>query len=151
MRRIITRADDYASSRSANAAIAGLLRPDSLKRVHHGARSLSCRGRAAVGASQGHLFRLPYDAERGWDNVRWGPVAAKEQVPSLVDEAGYFYQDPFLFQDHPPCCRRSSWNAKPSDKLTAAGFSISYADSHICRSASYGLQEELDRWIEAKG
>lgn len=88
-----------------------------------------------------------------WDNVRWGPVAAKEQVPSLVDRAGYFYQDPILFQDHPPSLQEIIVECEAQlNKLTAAGFKISYADSHMLPERFIpGLQEELDRWIEAKG
>lgn len=26
-----------------------------------------------------------------WVDYRWGPITSKEKVPSLIDEAGYFY------------------------------------------------------------
>ena len=28
-----------------------------------------------------------------WSDYRWGPLASKERVPSLLDEAGYFYRN----------------------------------------------------------
>ncbi len=28
-----------------------------------------------------------------WGDYRWGPLASKERVPSLLDEAGYFYRN----------------------------------------------------------
>ena len=28
-----------------------------------------------------------------WENYKWGPVASKEKIPSLIDDHGYFYAD----------------------------------------------------------
>lgn len=154
MRRIITRADDYASSRSANAAIARSVDAGFIKNVSIMAPGPYLAEAAQLLAHRKDIcfgFHMTLNAE--WDNVRWGPVAAKEQVPSLVDRAGYFYQDPILFRDHPPSLQEIIVECEAQlDKLTAAGFKISYVDSHMLPERSIpGLQEELDRWIEAKG
>lgn len=154
MRRIITRADDYASSRSANAAIARTVEVGFIKNVSIMAPGPYLAEAAQLLAHRKDIcfgFHMTLNAE--WDNVRWGPVAAKEQVPSLVDRAGYFYQDPSLFQHHPPSLQEILIECEAQlDKLTAAGFNISYADSHMLPERFIpGLQEELDRWMEAKG
>lgn len=154
MKRIITRADDYASSRSANLAIAAAVEAGFIKNVSIMAPGPYLAEAAQLLAHRKDIcfgFHMTLNAE--WDHVRWGPVAAKEQVPSLVDQAGYFYQDPSLFQHHPPSLEEilSECDAQ-LDKLTSAGFSISYADSHMLPERFIpGLQEELDRWMEAKG
>ncbi|MGG4105492.1 polysaccharide deacetylase family protein [Paenibacillus lautus] len=154
MKRIITRADDYASSRSANLAITRTVESGFIKNVSIMAPGPYLTEAAQLLAHRKDIcfgFHMTLNAE--WDNVRWGPVAAKEQVPSLVDRAGYFYQDPILFQDHPPSLQEILVECEAQlDKLTTAGFNISYVDSHMLPERFIpGLQEELDRWIEAKG
>jgi chitin disaccharide deacetylase len=154
MRRIITRADDYASSRSANLAITRTVEAGFIKNVSIMAPGPYLTEAAQLLAHRKDIcfgFHMTLNAE--WDNVRWGPVAAKEQVPSLVDRAGYFYQDPTRFQDHSPSLQEILVECEAQlNKLTAAGFNISYVDSHMLPERFIpGLQEELDRWIEAKG
>lgn len=129
MRRIITRADDYASSRSANAAIARTADAGFIKNVSIMAPGPYLAEAAQLLAHRKDIcfgFHMTLNAE--WDQVRWGPVAAKEQVPSLVDRAGYFYQDPVLFREYPPSLQEIIAECEAQlDKLTAAGFNITYA------------------------
>jgi len=154
MKRIITRADDYASSHSANLAITAAVEAGFIKNVSIMAPGPYLAEAAQLLAHRKDIcfgFHMTLNAE--WDHVRWGPVTAKEQVPSLVDQAGYFYQHPSLFQHHPPSLEEILTECDAQlDKLTAAGFNISYADSHMLPERFIpGLQGELDHWMEAKG
>ncbi|MEK4115243.1 ChbG/HpnK family deacetylase [Paenibacillus sp. FSL W8-0919] len=154
MRRIITRADDLGSSRSANLAIARTVDAGFIKNVSVMAPGPYAAEAAELLAHRDDIcfgFHMTLNAE--WDHIRWGPVSAKEQVPSLVDPSGYFYQDPSMFKQSPPALEEIAAECSAQlDKLTALGFRITYADSHMLPERFVpGLQEELDRWIASKG
>ncbi|KIL38057.1 hypothetical protein SD70_28895 [Gordoniibacillus kamchatkensis] len=154
MKTLITRADDCASSRAANLAIARAADAGFIKNV-----SVMAAGRYVDEAAQllakrkDICFGMHMTLNAEWDNVRWGPVSLKAQVPSLVDKDGYFHQDPAWFTENRPAVEEiiAELNAQ-LDKLARAGFTISYVDSHM-RPERYveGLPQELDRWIAEKG
>jgi hypothetical protein len=66
-----------------------------------------------------------------WKHYRWGPVAPRDKVPSLLDREGY------LYRDNPPVIA----NAKPSEAETelraqierakAFGVRLSHLDTHM--------------------
>ncbi|GAB6928360.1 hypothetical protein JCM10914A_23430 [Paenibacillus sp. JCM 10914] len=154
MRSIITRADDLASSRSANEAIAKVVDAGFIRNVsimapgpylEEAAKLLSHREDICFG------FHMTLNAE--WDQMRWGPVTAKEQVPSLIDREGFFHQDPSWFVQHPPSVDEIIKECEAQlNRLMRVGFTITYADSHMLPERFMpGLQAELDRWIVAKG
>jgi predicted glycoside hydrolase/deacetylase ChbG (UPF0249 family) len=67
-----------------------------------------------------------------WKNYRWGPVAGREAVPSLVDGVGYFHQTTGAFA-------KSGYKIEEVEKeLTAqieralaSGLKITYIDPHM--------------------
>ncbi len=75
-----------------------------------------------------------------WENYKFGPVLPVSEVPSLVDQNGYFYKTRKDFKD----------NAKPSEikkELTAQiekaiqfGIQPTHLDSHMC---SVGVTPEI--------
>ncbi|SEP36227.1 hypothetical protein SAMN05444671_0353 [Flavobacterium sp. CF108] len=75
-----------------------------------------------------------------WENYKFGPVLPVSEVPSLVDQNGYFYKTRKDFKD----------NAKPSEikkELTAQiekalqfGIQSTHLDSHMC---SVGVTPEI--------
>jgi hypothetical protein len=154
MKTLLTRADDCGSSRAANQAICQALDAGFIKNVSimapgpyvdEAANMLSNRKDVCFG------LHITLNAE--WNKVRWGPVSPREQVPSLVDRDGYFYQDPVMFRQHMPSLEEiiQECNAQ-LDKLTKAGFTISYVDCHMFPERHVaGLQEKLDGWIAEKG
>ncbi|MGB0403039.1 MAG: polysaccharide deacetylase family protein [Salibacteraceae bacterium] len=66
-----------------------------------------------------------------WDTYRWGPIAGKDAVPSLVDEQGYFW----------PSTGQSAQNGNPADvateinaqlaKARAMGLNPTHIDAHM--------------------
>jgi hypothetical protein len=154
MKTLITRSDDCASSHAANQAILQAVDAGFIKNVSIMAAGPYVEEAANMLAERTDIcFGLHITLNAEWDKVRWGPVSPKEEVASLVDKNGYFYQDPVMFQEHPPSLEEiiKECNAQ-LDKLINAGFVISYVDSHMLPERYVtGLQEELDRWIAHKG
>lgn len=154
MKTVITRADDCGSSHAANHAITCAVDCGFVKNV-----SLLAPGAYVDEAAYllaGHeeiCFGVHLTLNSEWSRVRWGAVCAAGKVPSLLDEQGFFYQDPALFRAHTPRLEEIllEYDAQ-LDKLTRAGFAISYADSHMMPEQTVpGLQEVMDRWIARKG
>jgi hypothetical protein len=154
MKTILTRSDDYASSHAANHAIVRAVNSGFIKNVSIMAAGPYVEEAAMLLSERNDIcFGLHITLNAEWDRVRWGPVSPKEQVPSLVDKDGYFYQDPVLFQEHQPSLEEIIQECEAQlEKLISAGFTISYVDSHMLPERYVtGLTERLDRWIASKG
>ena len=97
-RLLIVNADDFGMCHSVNEAISRVLKDGIVRSTTlmvpcpwmlHAMRLLADNPEMPFGI---HLTAISE-----WPVYRWGPVTAREKVPSLVDAAGYFYN----FQEMP--------------------------------------------------
>jgi hypothetical protein len=65
-----------------------------------------------------------------WEDLRWGPIAGRERVPSLLDKDGYFNNDTPLMKDAAPAEVRLELAAQVG-KARAAGIRLTHLDSHM--------------------
>jgi predicted glycoside hydrolase/deacetylase ChbG (UPF0249 family) len=91
-RLLIINADDFGMCHSVNEAIFGVLKEGVVRSTTlmapcpwalHAMRFLADHPEIPFGV---HLTAISE-----WVGYRWGPVVAREKVPTLIDEAGYFY------------------------------------------------------------
>lgn len=91
-RLLIINADDFGMCHSVNAAIFAALEQGVLRSTTlmvpcpwalHAMHFLADHPQVPFGV---HLTAIS-----DWVDYRWGPVTAREKVPSLINEAGYFY------------------------------------------------------------
>lgn len=75
-------------------------------------------------------IHLTLNAE--WKNYRWGPVAGKDAVPSLVDEHGYFLPARSLLYAQNPDLGEIELELRAQlDRAMASGIKIDYMDYHM--------------------
>ncbi|SEO76302.1 ChbG/HpnK family deacetylase [Paenibacillus sp. OV219] len=153
--RLITRADDAGSARTADRAIldaieGGIVRNVSLMAVgptiEHAADLLA--GRRDV------CFGIHGTLNAEWTDVRWGPILGAAKVPSLVEpDTGMFTPTPAHFLNRPPATQEVMAELQAQlDRLRSLGFHISYADSHmVFEWAIPQIAEPFDRWCEREG
>lgn len=154
MKAIITRADDCASSHAANEAILEAIETGFVKNVS----VLACGGclEEAVEMMAGKkevCFGLHACINSEWDRVVWGPVAPADQVASLIDRRGVFYQDTRDFLLHKPVIEEILTEYRCQlERLRKMGFEIRYMDSHMFPELAVdGLQEAMSRMAEKEG
>ena len=65
-------------------------------------------------------------------NYRWGPLTCRSEVPSLVDEAGYFYSEPRIdeFLDQVELGELEREYRAQIERVLAAGLKPTHLDSH---------------------
>jgi predicted glycoside hydrolase/deacetylase ChbG (UPF0249 family) len=91
-------------------------------------------------------FGLHLTLNAEWKNYKWGPVASKDSVQSLVNDAGYFYDNvPEMVQ-----------KAKPNEvaheleqqikKALKAGINVTHLDAHM--GAAMSTPEFLEAYIK---
>ena len=87
-----------------------------------------------------------------WDNVRWGPVLPIEEVPSLVDRDGNFFQTTQALHENNPRLEEVMAELKAQlDKARELGFDIKYADMHMGFGwVIDGLDEKFNIWCQKK-
>jgi len=67
-----------------------------------------------------------------WKNYRWGPVAGRSTVPSIVDSLGYFFPSRADFFANDPKTDEVETELRAQiDKALKSGLNISYLDYHM--------------------
>jgi len=66
-----------------------------------------------------------------WDHYRWGPVAGKPAVPSLVDEQGCLWDNVRLVNEHGTADHVEIEIRAQIDKALAMGMPVTHIDSHM--------------------
>jgi chitin disaccharide deacetylase len=75
-------------------------------------------------------IHLTLNAE--WKNYRWGPVAGRSAVPTLVDSLGYFYPSRDAFFNHGPSLKEVETELRAQiDRALGTGLRIDYMDYHM--------------------
>lgn len=75
-------------------------------------------------------IHLTLNAE--WKNYRWGPIAGRDRVPSLVDENGYFFPSREKFFANNPKSEEIEIELRAQiERAINSGIKISYVDYHM--------------------
>ena len=75
-------------------------------------------------------IHLTLNAE--WKNYRWGPIAGKDKVPSLVDKDGYFFPSRSTFFANNPKSEEIEIEFRAQiERAINSGIKISYMDYHM--------------------
>lgn len=75
-------------------------------------------------------IHLTLNAE--WKNYRWGPIAGRDKVPSLVDKDGYFFPSRSTFFANNPKSEEIEIELRAQiERAINSGIKISYMDYHM--------------------
>ena len=151
---LITRADDFGSSHSANQAIYEVSKKGIVKNVSVMACAPYLEEAAEMLASSKDVtFGMHSVINAEWDRVVWGPVAPKEKVKRLIDDRGVVYQVVLgLAAARPDLDEIITEYKYQLERLRKVGFPIAYIDSHMMPEGDIpGLAEKFDRWVEEEG
>jgi len=75
-------------------------------------------------------IHLTLNAE--WKNYRWGPIAGRDKVPSLVDKDGYFFPSRATFFANNPRSEEIEIELRAQiERAINSGIKISYVDYHM--------------------
>lgn len=66
-----------------------------------------------------------------WQTLRWGPVAGRPAVPSLVDDRGHFHRDVASVYRHASLADVERECRAQIDQALAAGIDVTHLDSHM--------------------
>jgi len=73
-----------------------------------------------------------------WRNYRWGPVAGRSAVPTLVDPEGYFFASAeALYKNHPNVQEVETELRAQIERALRTGLRIDYVDYHMGTVARY--------------
>ncbi len=146
--RLITRGDDLGCARSLNRAVKECFQKGILRNCSVLAAAPFVEEAASMLAkTKGLCFGLHCDLTSEWDNVKWGPVAPREQVPSLIDERGYLHQTNDAVRTSAKADEALIELQAQLDKARRLGFDIRYADLHMGTVQFVpGLPDKFGEW-----
>lgn len=146
--RLITRGDDLGCARSLNRAVKECYQKGILRNCSVLAAAPFVEEAASMLAkTKGLCFGLHCDLTSEWDNVKWGPVAPREQVPSLIDERGYLHQTNDAVRTSAKADEALIELQAQLDKARRLGFDIRYADLHMGTvQFVHGLPDKFGEW-----
>lgn len=154
MKYVITRGDDCGSNATADRGIMAAIREGVLRNVSLMATGATIEEAARQFADlQQVCFGVHLTVNAEWDQVRWGPVAPADEVPSLLDEQGFFYHTPE--QMHQAGAKLDEvfieLDAQLA-KLRSLGFLVVYADEHMLFGRVFpDYPERFDQWCRSHG
>ncbi len=150
--KLITRGDDAGSSVTANRAIREACTEGILRNV---SVMVACDHLADAADRltdlDGVCFGLHATFNAEWSRVRWGAV--RNDVPSLVQADGTFFQSVNELRDHQPQLDEAMVELQAQlDKGREAGFTFGYADQHMgFGRAIEGFDDAFDVWCSKEG
>lgn len=146
--RLITRGDDLGAARSLNRATLECFKKGILKNVSVLSATPYVEEAAKMMAREkGICFGLHCDLTSEWDNVKWGPVAPREKVPSLVDGNGHLFQTNDAVRASAKADEALIELQAQLDKARKLGFDIRYADLHMGTvNIVLGLPDKFGEW-----
>lgn len=154
MPHLITRADDFGSSLSANAAIleganGSYIRNISCMAAGPAIEQGACELRNLSGCCLGMHAVLNSE----WDRIKWRPCSDPDQIRSLLTSSGQFPPETAYFIQHPPDLDEVLFEFdRQLDRLTLLRLPIRYVDMHMMPYAEIpALQEAMSAWIRQKG
>jgi Uncharacterized protein conserved in bacteria len=152
MIRLLLRGDDFGGSLSANQAIAEGCQSGLLKNVSVMAPGPYLEQGALLLAEREDIcFGMHITMNAEWDSIKWKPILPSGQVPSLIDEQGYFLSHPSLM-GNVSLKEAIAETIAQYERLRQLGFRISYIDEHMFFSYSVkGYAEWLDDWCREEG
>lgn len=130
--RLIIHGDDFGMSPSVNRATITALQNGTLSSASVMVPCPSFAEAAVYTARNPGLdvgVHLTLTSE--WPNYRWGPIALKEKVPSLVDKDGYFWPDSENFGRRANLSEVAIELAHQIECALAAGIRATHVDSHM--------------------
>jgi predicted glycoside hydrolase/deacetylase ChbG (UPF0249 family) len=79
-----------------------------------------------------------------WKDYRWGPVAGRGTVPTLVDSNGYFFSSSADLQENGATVREIETELRAQiDRALKSGLRIDYVDYHMGTLTRYPEYQEL--------
>lgn len=146
--RLITRGDDLGCTRSLNRATLECFKKGILKNVSVLAATPFVEEAAKMMAKEkGICFGLHCDLTSEWDNLKWGPVAPRERVPSLVDGNGHLFQTNDAVRASAKADEALIELQAQLGKARKLGFDIRYADAHMGTvNIVPGLPDQFGEW-----
>ncbi|MFW6271234.1 MAG: ChbG/HpnK family deacetylase, partial [Bacillota bacterium] len=146
--KLITRGDDLGSAITANKAIMDCYKNGILKNTSIMVPAPYIEEAADMFKGENICFGLHCTITAEWDNLRWGPVLPPEEVPSLVNSRGEFFQTTVELENNEPDLEEIMKELKAQlKKARELGFNIEYADMHMgFGQVVDGLGEEFFSW-----
>ncbi|MBC8066026.1 MAG: ChbG/HpnK family deacetylase [Chlorobia bacterium] len=150
--RIIFRADDAGCAESANLGILDCLEAGVVKNVGIMAPGPAFEHAASLFRGIKNVdFGLHITLNAEWEQVKWGPVATKNEVPTLLD-GDFFTSFPKTLHDRGFSVEEAIYEIRAQlERVRNAGLDVAYVDQHMGVGWINGLGEAISRLIEEEG
>ena len=151
--RIVTRGDDAGMCHTANIAIYDAYKKGILRNVSVMVPAPAFEEAAEIFSTlQGVTVGLHVDMTAEWEHLRWGPVLSPDEVPTLVDQHGFFFQSGQSLAKRGALLEHMQSEVRAQlNKARSEGLDIQYLDEHMGVGWINGLGAWLDDFCEKEG
>jgi len=152
--RFITRADDLGSSTSANKGIEKVCNAGFFKNASVMAPGPNLDDAAKLLAHRKDIcFGMHITINAEWDLIKWKPLTDVGQNSGLIDDKGFFLNNPKLFIESKPDIDIIMNEVNEQlERLNKVGFNITYLDSHMLPEIYIdNLDDAIKEFAQKKG